>query len=83
MTTKLTLVKTLCPRCHKPMTQELYGPCSRCRAELRANAETAGERTRAVCADWLQRKADNEAYALAAALASQAMVAKARKQWAR
>lgn len=25
-----------CPRCHREVTEELYGPCSQCRTTLRA-----------------------------------------------
>jgi hypothetical protein len=25
-----------CPRCHHPVTEGFYGPCSSCRGELRA-----------------------------------------------
>ena len=30
-----------CPRCHQPVAERFYGPCSSCRAELRATL--AGE----------------------------------------
>lgn len=31
-----------CPRCSSDVTQEFYGPCDNCRAELRATMGGAG-----------------------------------------
>ncbi len=33
----MDLLTSACPRCHAPITEErFYGPCTSCRAELRA-----------------------------------------------
>jgi len=39
-----------CPRCSTDVTQEFYGPCDNCRAELRATL--GGEGTHVVQADY-------------------------------
>ncbi|MBW8825090.1 MAG: hypothetical protein JF603_01895 [Acidobacteria bacterium] len=30
-----------CPRCHRPVSEELYGPCAPCRDELRSTMQRA------------------------------------------
>lgn len=40
-----------CPRCQKPVTVRLYGPCESCCIELRASQ--AGEKSELVAAEYV------------------------------
>jgi hypothetical protein len=31
-----------CPRCQRPVAEDLYGPCEACRGDLRAKYQLAG-----------------------------------------
>lgn len=42
-----------CPRCHTPSAEQFYGPCTRCREQLR-QAES-GARRDAVAADYVPK----------------------------
>jgi len=39
-----------CPRCHRPVSERLYGPCVACREELRA--AFAGREREVTVATW-------------------------------
>lgn len=42
-----------CPRCHNQVSERLYGPCSPCRAELRASL--GGEQSELVTEDYIPK----------------------------
>jgi hypothetical protein len=37
-----TVIVSFCPRCKKPLDQELYGPCKKCVEQLKGRAEERG-----------------------------------------
>lgn len=51
-----------CPRCSAPRTAEFYGPCDRCRADLRRSADerAAGRSAVRWVAQWMAKASGHD-----------------------